>query len=126
MNSTSHRGEQHAEQPPVAQRAFDSSMDLDAPSLSELAFHFDEDFHNPAFREPEAVQGVRSVTDLPERQMICPPAPWHPSPTDITSCSFMDFTTRDQLEHLSNKTLTSRHASSQFDCMPLLRSSCPA
>mmetsp|Transcript_49685 Transcript_49685/g.117438 ORF Transcript_49685/g.117438 Transcript_49685/m.117438 type:complete len:131 (+) Transcript_49685:177-569(+) len=121
---SSHRGERHAEQAPAAPGASDTSMDLDSPDLSELAFHFDEDSYIPAIRELEAVKAVRSVTALPER---CAPAPRHSSPRDITSFSFMDVTARDQLEQLANKTLTSRHAGgSGFDCMPMSRSSCPA
>jgi len=129
-----HRRERRAEQPPAAPRPFDSLMDLSGDSLSDFAFafEFDEDDQDfciggasaPAFHEIKVAKGVRSVTELPEHPMI--PSTFVPS--TFTSMSFQDFTARDQLEQLANKTVTSRHTGGviQFDCMPLVQSSCPA
>jgi len=98
------------EQDPSSQRLVDSAMDLDAPSLADLAFglELDDDCFlddccvATAFGETETVDTKaksKTVLNLPVPGAACAVSSSVPSPTDVTSLSFM----------MASKTLNPRY-----------------
>mgnify|MGYP000872365059 CR=1 FL=1 len=98
------------EQDPSTQRLFDSAMDLGAPSLADLAFgleldddcFLDDGSVAAGFGETETVDTKaksKTVLDLPGPGAACALSSSVPSPTDVTSLSFM----------MASKTLNRRY-----------------